>query len=79
VIPGRLSLRRELGRLVAVLTRVYGWRNFDLVEDMVRATVWDALQSWRVPGIAANPPAGSQRFGGYVRRQTQAPLSLRLR
>jgi hypothetical protein len=28
-------LRREAGRLVGVLTRIFGWRNFDLVEDMV--------------------------------------------
>jgi RNA polymerase sigma-70 factor (ECF subfamily) len=47
--------RREAGRLVAVLTRVFGWRNFDLVEDMVQATLLDALQSWRVRGVPANP------------------------
>src|SRR6516225_9696146 len=39
--------RHEAGRLVAVLTRVFGWRNFDLVEDMVQATFLDALQAWR--------------------------------
>src|SRR6516162_3748524 len=40
--------RREAGRLVAVLTRIFGWRNFDLVEDMVQATLVDALNAWRV-------------------------------
>lgn len=40
--------RHEAGRLVAVLTRLFGWRNFDLVEDMVQATLLDALQAWRV-------------------------------
>lgn len=40
--------RHEAGRLVAVLTRFFGWRNFDLVEDMVQATLLDALQAWRV-------------------------------
>jgi RNA polymerase sigma-70 factor (ECF subfamily) len=40
--------RREAGRLVSVLTRIFGWRNFDLVEDMVQATLLDALESWRV-------------------------------
>ena len=39
--------RREAGRLVAVLTRFFGWRNFDLVEEMVQVTLLDALQSWR--------------------------------
>jgi RNA polymerase sigma factor (sigma-70 family) len=47
--------RREAGRLVAVLTRFFGWRNFDLVEEMVQATLLDALQSWRARGIPENP------------------------
>jgi RNA polymerase sigma-70 factor (ECF subfamily) len=47
--------RREAGRLVAVLTRIFGWRNFDLVEDMVQATLLDALQSWRHRGVPKNP------------------------
>lgn len=47
--------RHEAGRLVAVLTRFFGWRNFDLVEEMVQATLVDALQSWRVRGVPDNP------------------------
>jgi len=47
--------RREAGRLVSVLTRIFGWRNFDLVEDMVQATLVDALQAWRVRGVPDNP------------------------
>jgi RNA polymerase sigma-70 factor (ECF subfamily) len=47
--------RHEAGRLVAVLTRLFGWRNFDLVEDMVQATLVDALQAWRVGGVPDNP------------------------
>src|SRR5580693_4818532 len=47
--------RREAGRLVVVLTRFFGWRNFDLVEEMVQATLLDALQSWRVHGVPSNP------------------------
>ena len=47
--------RREAGRLAAVLPRVFGWRNFDLVEDVVQATLLDALQSWRVRGVPDNP------------------------
>jgi RNA polymerase sigma-70 factor (ECF subfamily) len=47
--------RHEAGRLVAVLTRFFGWRNFDLVEDMVQATLVDALQAWRVHGVPHNP------------------------
>lgn len=53
--------RREAGRLVAVLTRIFGWRNFDLVEDMVQATLVGALQSWRLRGAPDNPSAWIQR------------------
>jgi RNA polymerase sigma factor (sigma-70 family) len=48
--------RREAGRLVGVLTRIFGWRNFDLVEEMVQATLLDALQAWRVR-VPDNPSA----------------------
>ena len=53
--------RREAGRLVAVLTRFFGWRNFDLVEEMVQATLLEALQSWRARGIPDNPSAWIHR------------------
>ncbi len=53
--------RHEAGRLVAVLTRVFGWRNFDLVEEMVQATLVDALQSWRHHGVPANPSGWMHR------------------
>ena len=53
--------RREAGRLVAVLTRFFGFRNFDLVEEMVQAALLDALQSWRVRGVPANPSAWVHR------------------
>src|SRR6266851_9822363 len=54
--------RHEAGRLVSVLTRIFGWRNFDLVEDMVQATLVDALQSWRVHGAPANPSGWAHRI-----------------
>jgi RNA polymerase sigma-70 factor (ECF subfamily) len=47
--------RHEAGRLVSVLTRIFGWRHFDLVEDMVQATLLDALQAWHVRGVPDNP------------------------
>jgi RNA polymerase sigma factor (sigma-70 family) len=53
--------RREAGRLVSILTRFFGWRNFDLVEEMVQATLVDALQSWRTRGIPENPSAWVHR------------------
>src|SRR5262249_55484375 len=53
--------RREAGRLVAMLTRFFGWRNFDLVEEMVQASLVDALQSWRSRGIPDDPSAWVHR------------------
>jgi RNA polymerase sigma factor (sigma-70 family) len=54
--------RHEAGRLVSVLTRIFGWRNFDLVEDMVQATLVDALQSWRLRGVPDNPSGWVHRI-----------------
>ena len=54
--------RHEAGRLVSVLTRLFGWRNFDLVEDMVQATLLDALQSWQIHGVPDNPAGWVHRI-----------------
>jgi RNA polymerase sigma-70 factor (ECF subfamily) len=53
--------RHEAGRLVSVLTRIFGWRHFDLVEDMVQATLLDALEAWRVR-IPDNPAGWVHRI-----------------
>ena len=52
--------RHEAGRLVSVLTRIFGWQHFDLVEDMVQATLVDALQAWRL-GVPDNPSGWMHR------------------
>jgi RNA polymerase sigma-70 factor (ECF subfamily) len=54
--------RHEAGRLVSVLTRFFGFRNFELVEDMVQATLLDALQSWRTRGVPDNPSGWVHRI-----------------
>jgi RNA polymerase sigma factor (sigma-70 family) len=53
--------RHEAGRLVSVLTRVFGFRNFELVEDMVQATLLDALQAWRTQ-VPDNPSGWVHRI-----------------
>ena len=63
--------RREAGRLVAVLTRFFGWRNFDLVEEMVQATLVDALQSWRQPRDSRQPV----RMGSSRRQEQGSRLT----
>jgi RNA polymerase sigma-70 factor (ECF subfamily) len=54
--------RHEAGRLVSVLTRIFGWRHFDLVEDMVQATLLDALEAWHVRGVPDNPSGWVHRI-----------------
>jgi RNA polymerase sigma-70 factor (ECF subfamily) len=53
--------RHEAARLVAVLTRIFGWQHFELVEDMMQATLLDALQSWQVR-VPDNPSGWIHRI-----------------
>lgn len=53
--------RHESGRLVAILSRIFGLRRIDLVEDMVQAALVEALRSWRVRGAPKNPSAWVHR------------------
>jgi RNA polymerase sigma factor (sigma-70 family) len=49
--------RREAGRLVAVLTRVFGIQNLALAEDVVQDAFCRALETWKFHGVPANPSA----------------------
>lgn len=53
--------RHESGRLVAILSRFFGLRHIDLVEDMVQAALIEALRSWRMRGAPRNPSAWVHR------------------
>jgi len=53
--------RHESGRLVAGLTKLFGVRNFDLVEDMVQASLAEALTHWKTKGPPENPAAWLHR------------------
>ncbi len=49
--------RTEYGKLVAILTRIFGTAHIQLAEDMVQETLISALDHWSVSGIPDNPPA----------------------
>ncbi|HEY6828829.1 MAG TPA: DUF6596 domain-containing protein [Gemmatimonadaceae bacterium] len=49
--------RRESGRMVAALTRIFGVHNLALVEDVVQDAFVRALEVWRMRGIPENPAA----------------------
>jgi RNA polymerase sigma factor (sigma-70 family) len=49
--------RREAGRMVSVLTRVFGFHNLALAEDVVQDTFCRALEVWKFRGMPPNPSA----------------------
>lgn len=49
--------RREAGRMVAVLTRIFGPAHLDLAEDVVQEALAQALRTWPFHGVPANPAA----------------------
>lgn len=47
--------RHEAGKMIAVLTRIFGIHNLELVEDTVQETFLKALQVWKFQYIPDNP------------------------
>ena len=59
-MPAELSerlFRRESGRMVAALTRIFGVHNLALAEDVVQDAFCRALQVWGERGVPSNPAA----------------------
>ena len=57
VEPVDSLFRRESGRLVAVLTRVFGVHNLALAEDVVQDAFCRALEVWKFRGYPDDPAA----------------------
>lgn len=49
--------RHEYGKLVAVLTKIFGTHKLALVEDVVQDTLLKALETWKLKGLPDNPSA----------------------
>src|SRR6185295_7597647 len=47
--------RHESGKMVAVLTRIFGLHHLDLVEDVVQESFLKALQTWKYGQLPDNP------------------------
>lgn len=47
--------RHDAGKLVSVLTRIFGTENLDLAEDVVQDSLVEALNQWTYKGIPENP------------------------
>src|SRR6202030_773377 len=55
--PSDHLFRREAGRMVAALTRLFGVHNFALAEDVVQDAFCRALEVWKFRGVPDNPSA----------------------
>lgn len=55
--PADHLFRREAGRMVAVLTHVFGVHNLALAEDVVQDAFCRALEVWKFRGMPENPSA----------------------
>lgn len=49
--------RREAGKMVAVLTKIFGAENLEMAEDVVQDTLLHAMQVWVDKGVPDNPSA----------------------
>lgn len=49
--------RREAGRIVAALTRIFGVHNLALAEDVAQDAFCRAVEVWRLRGVPENPSA----------------------
>ena len=78
--PGEVSqvvehlFRHEAGKMVAILTRIFGIEHLTLAEDVVQEALARALQTWPFYGVPENPSAWIMRASrnlalDVVRRQ----------
>src|SRR5499427_10442600 len=75
--PSDHLFRREAGRMVATLTRVFGVHNLALAEDVVQDAFCRALEVWKFRGVPENPSAwllatAKNRALDILRRQRTA-------
>ncbi len=49
--------RHESGKMIAVLTNIFGLANLETAEDVVQQTFITAIEIWRLKGIPENPAA----------------------
>src|SRR5690348_12197555 len=53
--------RHEAGKMVAILTRIFGLEHLTLAEDVVQEALARALQTWPFYGVPSNPSAWLMR------------------
>jgi RNA polymerase sigma factor (sigma-70 family) len=53
--------RREAGKMVSHLTKLFGLNNLNLAEDVVQDTLLKAMETWKTHGLPENPSAWLMR------------------
>src|SRR5262245_7798959 len=53
--------RHQSGKLVAIMTRVFGLHNLELAEDVVQGALVQALEAWKIYGVPEDPAAWMYR------------------
>src|SRR3954471_12382575 len=49
--------RESAGKMVSVLTRIFGTENLETAEDVVQQTFIEAINVWKMKGVPDNPSA----------------------
>src|SRR4051794_39574389 len=60
--------RHESGKLIATLTRIFGFHNLHLAEDVVQEALVRALKTWPYYGMPDNPAAWLMRTARNLAR-----------
>lgn len=66
--------RHESGRMLAVLTKLFGLHQVEIAEDIVQETLLSALEAWKLKGMPQDPRAwlyraAKNRTIDYLRRE----------
>ena len=49
--------RHESGKMVSVLSKLFGFKNLDAAQDIVQDTLLQAMKTWSYSGVPGNPSA----------------------
>jgi RNA polymerase sigma-70 factor (ECF subfamily) len=68
--------RTEAGKMTAALTRVFGFERYEMAEDIVQDTIYQALKDWSYNRVPENPTAWLYRVAknkaiDYLRRENK--------
>ena len=66
--------RHESGKMVAVLTKLFGFERLEIAEDLVQDTFVQAFETWKIKGVPENPQGwlytvAKNKATDYIRRQ----------